>query len=91
MAPAPRPSLWDKISEFLPPWTPPEVNSLMCHTSGKIVGRRGLPEEINGQRRWIHWVVAAVTAIGLLLVFSKLAQADTPARRLLPATAAATL
>ncbi|MBW3597447.1 MAG: hypothetical protein KY475_09255 [Planctomycetes bacterium] len=87
MAPDPRVTFWDRISDFLPPWNPPEVNPLMVHSSGRLLGRKGMPDEATGQRRWLNWLAAAVTAIGVMLLLTKIAWGEAPSRRLTPAAA----
>jgi hypothetical protein len=85
MAPSPRSRLWAKLFENLPPWPPEEFASLMCHSSGRLVGRRGLPDVAGAQRRWLSWVAALVAVLGILLLLSKVALGDAPAGRLAPA------
>lgn len=88
MAPLRRFPWWEQLFQNLPPWPPREFAALLCHASGKLVGRRGLPVEMGSQRRWLNWLAAALAALGMLLLLSKLAAGDTPARRPLAATAA---
>jgi hypothetical protein len=80
MAPFRRPPFWTRLFQNLPPSPPREFAALMCHSSGKLVGRRGLPEETGVHRRWLSWIAAVLTALGMVLMFSKLAWAETPGR-----------
>lgn len=89
MASNPRPTLWSRISDLFPPASPPQVSPLMIHTSGKLVGRKGMPDESAGQRRWLNWVAAIITAIGVMLLLTKMAWGDSPVRRTAPATMSA--
>ncbi len=84
MAPSRRPRLWDRFISNFPPFHPPQTISLMCHTSGKMIGRRGLPDEPTVARRWISWAAALIAALGVVLLLSKLAWGDPPLRRNLP-------
>ncbi len=84
MAPTRRPRLWDRISFNFPPFDPPQTVSLLCHTSGKLIGRRGISGETSMSRRWLSWLVALLTALGIVLLVNKLACADTPLRRASP-------
>jgi hypothetical protein len=53
----------------------------MCHSSGKIVGRRGQPGVAGTQRRWLTWLAVLVTAIGIVVLLSKVVLGDAPIRR----------
>jgi hypothetical protein len=87
MAPSPRSRLWAKLFENFPPWPPEEFASLMCHSSGRLIGRRGTPDVAGAQRRWLAWAAAVVAALGILLLLSKVAMGDAPAHRIAPAVA----
>lgn len=76
-----RPRLWERLFQNLPPWPPREVSSLMCHSSGKLVGRRGAPEHAGSTRRWVNWTLAVLTALGIVFLLSKLAWGETVSRR----------
>ncbi len=88
MAPSRRPRFWDRFFQNLPPWDQRETASLMCHTSGKLVGRRSSTNDANAQWRWFNWLAATVAAIGILLLLSKLARGEAPVRRAGPAIVA---
>ena len=89
MAHDPRPTLWSRIFDLLPPGSPPQVSPLMIHSSGRLVGRKGMPDESAGQRRWLGWLAAAITAIGVMLLLTKMAWGESPSRRAIPATVSA--
>jgi hypothetical protein len=88
MARFPRSRLWAKLFENLPPWPPEEFASLLCHSSGKLVGRRGAPDVAGAQRRWLSWLAAAIAAAGIFLLLSKVAMGETPIRSQAPVVAA---
>ena len=52
----------------------------MCHTSGKLVGRRGEIDREAAQRRWLNRLAAALAAIGVLFLICRLASGETPSR-----------
>ena len=88
MAPSRRSRFWSRLFQnFLPPWTPGEAAALMCHASGKLIGRRGMLDRENAQRRWLNRIAAAMAAVGLLFLLSRLASAEAPSRTGHPAVA----
>jgi hypothetical protein len=87
MARSPRSRFWAKLFDNLPPWPPGDLAALMCHSSGKLVGRRGIPDVANAQRRWLSWLAALVVAMGILLLLSKAVLGDTAIRRSEPVVA----